>query len=104
MPDEDRLRVAAADQRVVVVDDLGESESGELLGARAQLLDVAVLARPLRRLDAVAALLEVLREVLPAPCREPRAVGQDVICHRSSDLVDATTIRAGRTARQGGLI
>ena len=43
-------------ERVVVVDDLLQTEAGELVGVLAELLDVAVLARPLRRADGEAAL------------------------------------------------
>jgi len=55
-----------------VVDDLGQAETGELLGVLAELLDVAVLARPLGSGDREAALLEVVGEALPAACGEPR--------------------------------
>ena len=40
---------SSRDQRLVVVDDLAQAEAGELVGVLAQLLDVAVLARPLGR-------------------------------------------------------
>ena len=55
--------VERPDQRLVVVDDLVQAEPGELVAVGAELLDVAVLARPLGRGDGEAALAEVLREV-----------------------------------------
>jgi hypothetical protein len=58
--------VELADQRLVVVDDLGQAEARELVGVAAELLDVAVLARPLWHGDREAALAEVVLEVLPA--------------------------------------
>src|SRR3954447_19758880 len=58
--------VELADQRLVMVDDLGQAEARELVGVAAQLLDVAVLARPLWHGDREAALAEVVLEVLPA--------------------------------------
>jgi len=59
VPDQDGWLVELADQSRVVVDDLGQAETGELLGVLAELLDVAVLARPLGSGDREAALLEV---------------------------------------------
>ena len=50
--DQHRRLVELADQRLVVVDDLAQAEARELVGVVAQLLDVAVLARPLGRRDA----------------------------------------------------
>ena len=76
MTDQHRRLVELADQLLVVVDDLRQAETLQLLGVLAELLDVAVLARPLRRRDGEAALAEVVGVVLPTPRREPGAVDQ----------------------------
>src|SRR5262249_47376201 len=65
-----------ADDSLVVVDDLGDTEPPQLFGVLADFLDVAVLAPPLRRRDGEAALAEVLGVVLPAARRQPRTVDE----------------------------
>src|SRR5712691_1412924 len=76
MTDQHRRLVELADQRLVMVDDLLHAQTRRLLGSRAHLLDVAVLARPLRRRNGEAALAEVVGIVLPAPGGEPGAVDE----------------------------
>src|SRR5581483_3245137 len=49
VPDQYRRLLKLADQGRVVVDDLLHAEAGRRVGALAQLLDIAMLARPLRR-------------------------------------------------------
>jgi hypothetical protein len=50
-----------------MVDDLLETKAFELVGLGAKLFDVTLLARPFGRGNVVAALREVVGEVLPAP-------------------------------------
>ena len=76
MPDEDRRLVERVDLLLVVIDDLGQAESFDLVRARAKLLDVSLLAGPLRCGDVEAAGLEVVDECLPAARRELRAVDE----------------------------
>ncbi len=66
MTDQHRRLLQLANQRLVVVDDLGQTQTRQLLGILAELLDIPVLARPLRRGHGEAALAEVVGEVLPA--------------------------------------
>jgi hypothetical protein len=74
--DQDGRLVRCPDERVVVVDDLLQAEAGELVGVLAELLDVTVLAGPLRCADGEAARAEVVAERLPAAGRQPRAVDE----------------------------
>ncbi len=76
MADEDRRRVERVDLLLVVVDDFGDAEAFELLCVLLQLLDVSLLARPLRSGDGEVAAPEVLGEVRPAVGGEPGAVNQ----------------------------
>src|SRR5207249_4103245 len=71
-----RRLVEVANQLLVVTHDLVQAETGELIAALAQLLDIAVLPRPLGGRDVKPTSSEVVREVLPAPRREPGAVDQ----------------------------
>src|SRR5256714_6757690 len=68
--------VELADQALVVVDDLGDAEAGRVVRGLAHLLDVALLARPLRGGDVVALLPEEVAVGLPAPGREPGTMDQ----------------------------
>jgi hypothetical protein len=77
MADQHRRLIEIADQLLVVIDDLLHSEAGRRLGGLTDPLDIPVLPWPLRRGHGEAALAEVLRVVLPAPCREPRPVNED---------------------------
>ena len=72
--DEDRRLLERLDLTPVVVDDLGQTEALELLRSLSQLLYVSVLAWPLGSGDGEPSVAEVVGEVLPAPCREPRSV------------------------------
>jgi hypothetical protein len=74
--DEDRRLVELTDQLGVMVDDLLEIKALEFVGLGAKLFDVTLLARPFGRGNVVAALREVVGEVLPAPRGEPGAVDQ----------------------------
>ena len=67
MPDQDGGLVEGANLHFVVVDDLGQAETFELIGVLAELCDVALLARPLgcRHIEALGA--EVLGEVRQLP-------------------------------------
>ncbi len=56
------------DLLLVVIDDLVQSESLELLGALTKFLDVTFLPWPLRCRDGVAARFEEVDEGLPAAC------------------------------------
>jgi hypothetical protein len=76
MADEDRRLVELVDELGVMVDDLLETKAFELVGLGAKLFDVTLLARPFGRGKVVAALREVVGEVLPAPRGEPGAVDQ----------------------------
>jgi hypothetical protein len=60
-----------------VVDDFLHAEAGRGLGGFSYFLDVALLARPLRRGDREGALAEVIAVVLPASGRQPRPVNED---------------------------
>ena len=95
--------VERADERGVVVDDLLQAEAGELVRVLAELLDVAVLARPLGRGDGEAALAEVVLEALPAARRQPRAVDQqqrDLIAVAAGvDTVGLLSVDAGDCRR-----
>jgi sugar (pentulose or hexulose) kinase len=73
VPDQDGWLVELADQPLVVLDDLGQPEPGERVGVLAELLDVAVLARPLGCGDGEAAFPEIVGEALPASRGEPGA-------------------------------
>ena len=64
------------DQRRVVVDDLLHAEPCRIFGGLAHLLDITLLARPLRRQDREAPLAKVVDVVLPATRRKPGAVNQ----------------------------
>ena len=74
--DQHRRLLERTDLLLVVVDDLRDAETFELVCLRSQLLDVALLARPLGSGDGEPALREVVGEVLPAPGREPGAMDQ----------------------------
>jgi hypothetical protein len=63
--DQDGRLGELANQRLVVVDDLGQSQPAQLLGVRPELVDVAALARPPRGGDGEAAVREVPGEVVP---------------------------------------
>src|SRR5262249_21180643 len=65
---------------LVVVNDLLHPEASRRVGGLPNPLDIALLAWPLRRGNGEPALAEVVRVVLPAPCREPRPVNEDQRC------------------------
>src|SRR5262249_5621472 len=88
-----------ADQGRVVVDDLLDAEPGRLLRRGANLLDIALLARPLRRRDGEAALTEVVGVVLPAAARQPGTMDQhqrNRSVHGHSRLLRLTTLSLRR--------
>jgi hypothetical protein len=74
--DQDRRLVERLDLGLVVVDDLDQPETLEVVGRLTEVLDVASFARPLRCGDGVTSMLEVVGEVLPAPRRKPCAVNE----------------------------
>src|SRR5436309_11161058 len=76
MADQHRGMIELAYELLVVVDDLLDSEAGGRFGGLADLLDIAMLARPLGRRYREPSLSEVVGVVLPASCREPRPVDQ----------------------------
>src|SRR3954471_24623146 len=67
--DQDGRLVELADQRLIVVHDLGQPETRELVDVVSEILHVADLAGPLGSGDREAALSEVVGEGLPAACR-----------------------------------
>ena len=115
--DEDRRLVERADLLLVVVDDLVEAEALDLLRVFAELLDVAVLARPFGRGDGEASALEVVGEVVPAVGCEPGSVDQHERspvavgrgCHvaapfsRWGDPGNTTCMAAGKTGPATGV-
>src|SRR3954471_11872169 len=77
MPHDHRRGLEAADDPVVVVDDLGDAEPVQDGRVLAEGLDLALHARPGRREHLVSALLEARLPALPAARGEPEAVDED---------------------------
>ena len=77
VPHDHRRGVEAADDPVVVVDDLGDAETVHDGRVATEGLDLALHAGPGRREDLVSALLETRLPALPAARGEPEAVDED---------------------------
>ena len=84
MADEDRRRPEVADDRCVVVDDLGDAELAEArIRSALQVLDAVVEEGPRWRDGLVAAGLEALHPRTPRLRRHERAVDEDDGLHSS---------------------
>ena len=67
MADQNRLLVESPDQRLVVVDDLGQTESFDRFCCLSKLFNVPMLARPFRGGELVASVAEVPANVSQLP-------------------------------------
>jgi hypothetical protein len=76
-PHDHRRGIEAADDAVVVVDDLGDTETVEDRRVASEGLGLALHAGPGRREDRLSALLETRLPALPAARGEPEAVDED---------------------------
>src|ERR1700730_7426605 len=77
MAHDDWRAVQLPNDRVIVVDDLGDAEPGDLVGVLAEVLDAALHAGPRGSDDLVALLAIAIDPVLPAQRGEPEAVDQN---------------------------
>ena len=77
VPDDGRLLLEPADDRVEVVGDLADGLVREDLGVGVGLLHRVGVVRPARRQRGVAGLLEQRRPAVPAARQEPEAVDED---------------------------
>ena len=83
MADQDRFLRARADDAVIMIEDFGDAEAGELLVRhRPQFLGAAIVIGPVRRDDGEAARFVARLDRLPAVRIEPGAVDeQDGVGH-----------------------
>jgi hypothetical protein len=97
--DQHRRLLELADQAPVVVDDLVDAQARRLLGGITNLLDISLLAGPLRRGDGEASLAEIVGAVLPAACGEPGSLDQQQRISTAGGAHDETSFcRCGADA------